>query len=362
MKKNINNINIILNNDLIESNLNNELINNKDFIININNNFLEFELFNKIKNNNYKFYLIKLITIFETKIYFENFSNNISLKINNNSILKISQINYFTYKNLEKLTTFKSNRIISKSLKFRNVILKIGNKNNEIHFNNFLSLSYNENFFFIHSKLINNFKIIINKKLFLNEKGLIKSKDSIIEIYSNDDSKFNLNNYPIIEISKIDDKDIFYYNSELYSMGNFGEIVLFHHIKRFYNKKTLYSSGKTISEKGIDLILIKKNIIYLFESKCIKNNSFQLSKSQNDKLWFKNNFKLFINFQKNLIQNNDFNSELKIVQMMEFIAELERNKKPKKIFLLFSSIYFEIDQKIPSFLLIRKNFKKEFFE
>ena len=360
METDINIIIIVLNNGSIKSYLNNELIKNNDSSINITTNCIEFEFFYKIKNNTYKFYLIKLITIYETKFYFKKFPNDISLKITNNSILKISQINHFPYKNLEKLIPFISNRIILKSLKFRNVILKIGDRKNDINFNNFLSLSYNENFFFILSKLTNNYKIIINNKLFFNQNGLIKSKDSNIEIDSNNDSKFNLHNYPVIEISKIDDKDIFKYHNELFLMGNFVEKVLFHHIQRFYNNKTFCYSGKTTSEKGIDLILIKKKIIYLFEAKCIKNNSFQLSKFQNDKLWYKNNFNSFIDFQKNLIENNDFESEIKLVQMMEFITDLERIQKSKKKYLLFSSIYFEVDKKNPTFLLIRKDFNKEF--
>ena len=369
------------NNDLIEHSLNNEFFNNEKEKIYIKNEFLEFECSYSIKNNNYKFYLVKLITNLESKIQFNNFQDNTIIKIRNNSIITISDFNYSIYENFEIIKDLLLNCYISKSLKFENIILKIKTKKNQINFNNFLSVTHNENNFIINSKLINNYKIIINKTLFLTNKGLIRSKKSIIEINSLKNSKYNLNNFPIIEISKITEKNFLNFKKLKYPMGFFGEIVLIDHIKRFKNKNSKYFSGKTISEKGIDLIFFEKKIIYLFEAKCIKDNSFKIENLEEIYDWFENNLKSFIKFNqmkiqkynqelleyknflkfdfikyyKNFLKNNQLNYNNEKIINLEFLVELEEKIKFKEnIILNFSSIYFDINLEYPIYLLIRK--------
>ena len=113
-------------------------------------------------------------------------------------------------------------------------------------------------------------------------------------------------------------------------------------------------SGKYVSDKGINLLEIKKEKLILYEAKCFKDNTFRIFLEKNEE-WFVDNLKTFKLNYFNEITNSISQKEnfgLKIENSMK-LSQYYFFEKLEKFEIVYSSVYF-ID-KIPYYNLLRKS-------
>ena len=318
----------------------------------------ELKIILKIDIISYTITIKSLISIFDINFFSKNWENYPILIIKPKS--KIILSNFSIDFDLNFL-------FINKKIFLTDCILQIG-YNEDVSFNNFLTINLKNCSIYINSIISCKNEIIIKEILYIDENGLIQSEESFIKVKSIKNEQINLIKYPIIKISKIPQFTIDEFNSDiLRGFGFFGEKTLLVHLEKFSEiPKSKILSGKMKSEKGIDLITSNNGEICLYEAKCNQKNLFLCSKKEDIEKWFRENLKNIKNFHldflndcQNTLLNNKNSSRNKLIKILkkkdqcyQIINLLDQND----YFIFFSSVYFEkiLDEQVPTYILIRK--------